>query len=468
MLKIGSVALLTQDTVRNTSSIKLHDLLLLLLRCLLIILLAMLLAQPQWAANKNKQAGWVLIDKTDVQQTYAHFKPQVDSLLNAGFEFHYFNNGFEEGNLQQAVTEKQDSAALQHISYWGLLSRLNKTSNTSKPIYLFTRNNINNFTGNRPGVALNVHWFTYGDTSTSSYIDNAYATQDDSICMVTANSSATGTVNSYNNLSLTQLKNEGYNIGAASNGLLLSHNANKVLVDTATLHITIVAGSNTTDAGYIKAAIDAIVQFSKRKITVTVENNIGRIQQQQDWLFWLSEQAIPAGLSAKNIFMYEGGTIKNIQSWVMETGVHAPQAEKVMLYKYIPAKMGEGSTQAIWQDGFGNALLQKQEGTANVYHFYSRLNPAWNDLPWSSAFPQMMFALLLNNQSTLYTTQANDKRMLDEKQLQPYFVKSNGAVKNNTAMATDVSPWFWLAAFIIFFMERIFALRTKNKTPNAR
>ncbi|HVX51305.1 MAG TPA: BatA domain-containing protein, partial [Chitinophagaceae bacterium] len=69
VLKVGSVALLLQQTTKNTSSIQLHQLLLLVLRCMLMVLLALLLAKPLWVGNSRYAAGWVLLDKNDVPQT---------------------------------------------------------------------------------------------------------------------------------------------------------------------------------------------------------------------------------------------------------------------------------------------------------------------------------------------------------------------------------------------------------------
>jgi hypothetical protein len=466
ILKVGSVSLLTQANVRNTSSIKLHDLLLLLLRCLLIILLALLLAQPQWQSpGKASQKGWILMEKNNLQQTYARFKPQVDSLVSAGYTFHYFNNGFEEKNIQDALTEEEDTTENKAPSYWSLLSQLNNKLDTSLSIYLFTSNTLNRFTGNRPAVALNLHWHTYTPTASSAYLAGAYGIAGDSLYIITANSTQTGTTNTYTNVAVSQLKNEGYTLNTGSNGLQLSYkNGTSIIIDTSTLHIIIYTDKYATDAGYVKAAIDAVQQFSRHKIITTVENNISRIPANVSWLFWLSDQAIPSNIAAKNIFIYANGTAKNIQSWLMEEAGNT--SGQPALYKSIPSNTNVG--QAIWQDGFGSDVLQLEEATSNTYRFYSRFNPSWNDLPWSNSFPQMMFNLLLHTNETLQVAQANDNRMMDEKQLQPYFVKAKNNVQKTAGISTDLSPSFWLAAFAVFLAERIISSRVKKHRSNAR
>ncbi len=471
ILKVGSIALLAKDTTRNTSSIKLHELLLLLLRCLLIILLAMLLSQPLWRSTATgSQKGWVLIDKTDVHQTYSQCKKQVDSLLLAGYEFHYFNKGFEKTEFKDALDGKEDTAAGRNISYWGLISLLNKTLDSKLPVYIFTDNSLNSFTGNRPGVSLNLHWYTYTAPNVpSTTLTKAYSIPGDSIRVITANSIPTGTVNKYNDVSQAQLKSAGYMVSPGNNGLLLSDkNEVPVTIDTAALHITIYSEKYPNDASYIKAAIDAIQQFSKHKIIASVIADVSHMPAQQDWLFWLSEEPIPNAVNAKNIFSYQQGKEYDISSWIIEWAENKINAGQIALYKYIPSQQTSNPfRETIWQDGFGHALLNKEEGKTNMYNFYSRFDPSWNELPWSNNFPQMMFALLFKQDNLTTVSDVNDKRIIDKKQLQPYFVKEAESAIKKGNMSTDISPFFWFAAFIIFFIERIISLRTKKERTYA-
>src|ERR1700743_1895371 len=92
-LKVGSISLITVSSQKNSRSFKLHDLLLLLLRCLLLALLAFILMQPLWQKRINlaQIKGWILIPKESLKETYQKFKPEIDSLSKAGYEFHYFD-----------------------------------------------------------------------------------------------------------------------------------------------------------------------------------------------------------------------------------------------------------------------------------------------------------------------------------------------------------------------------------------
>ncbi len=444
ILKVGSVALLTKDAVKTTSSIKLHDLLLLLLRCLLIMLLALLLSQPRWRADNTAGKGWVLMDKNDVQNTYNHFKPQVDSLLAAGFEFHYFNTGFEKKDLSAALSEKPDST-ITAVDYWADIVRLNRGTNASTPLFIFTNSYLTHFNSNRAGVTANMHWFTYIPADTSTYTAGAYETSTDSLHITTAASTAIGTYNTYNDIAKTTQQNI------------------TIPIDTNTLHVAVYAKDNITDAGYIKAAIDAVQQFSKRKIVTSVLNNVSGLPANIDWLFWLSSQPIPAGVQAKNIFMYQTGQVENIQSAILAGPNQSATGAQAALYKHIRSTNNLNTgVQTIWADGYGNPLLAKQSGTANIYSFYSHFDASWNDLVWNNQFPQMIYSLLYPGGGS-GTINQKDKRVIDSRQLQPYKLKENSGALSQLNNSTDISPAFWLAACIIFLIERLVSLKAKKE-----
>jgi hypothetical protein len=438
ILKVGSVALLAKDTTIRNSNIKLHDLLLLLLRCLFILFLAMLLCRPQWKNKSTKKTGWVLIDKARAQQTYNHFKPQVDSLLQAGYQLHYFNNGFEKTNLQTVIATEKDSGEI--VPYWDVLRQLIKKTGTQMPLYIFSSNYLRNFSGNRPSAPAVVHWFTYSPADTLKLTMNAYITAADSARQVAVTSAATGTYNMYYDVAKTLLP------GA--------------VIDTSTLYITIYAKEFAADIQYIKAAINAVQQFSKRKIQLSVCNNAGQVAAMQHWLFWLSTSALPTNVQAKNIFRYQGGKTESVQSLVT---VHDAQALNINLpglYNRVSAQAGNNAGyETLWVDGFGQPLLQKEAGQTNTYHFYSRFDAAWNDMPWNNDFAGMMYALLFDD---ALVPAAKDNRIIDDRQLQPSRVNNSDGAEQNMHASTDISAVFWAFAFAIFFMERIISSRVKK------
>src|SRR5580658_5242347 len=103
VLRIGSVALLSGVTKRLAWSRRITQWWLLLLRCLLLIALAFLLAGPYWTRPESGGKGWVLVEGSG-----GAFAPVIDSLVKAGYERHVLGG---EGNNWAGFREA-DSMAL--------------------------------------------------------------------------------------------------------------------------------------------------------------------------------------------------------------------------------------------------------------------------------------------------------------------------------------------------------------------
>ncbi|MES1223612.1 MAG: BatA domain-containing protein [Bacteroidota bacterium] len=235
ILKVGSISLVPEEAREYKRSLQLSDLLLLLLRCLLIAALALVLSSPNWKKpyTISKQKGWILISKNNFNQTYSRFKTTVDSLYKAGFELHYFNEGFAKEKLEDAVAIQQDSA-MNSFSYWKLAETLDATLPAAIPVYIFTDSYLKHFSGNRPTLSFKPHWFTY--TASPTIAQHPVESKD-----------------------------------------------------TTSLNISIYTDKYSSDTRYIKAAIDAIQSFSKRNIKTTIANNSKQISSEQAWVFWLSD-----------------------------------------------------------------------------------------------------------------------------------------------------------------------------------
>jgi hypothetical protein len=82
-IKIGSIALLGESSRASSKSFKLNDWLLLVLRCLLLVLLAFILAQPylKKIISGNNKARWILVDKAIFPQVFKAHSKTIDSLI---------------------------------------------------------------------------------------------------------------------------------------------------------------------------------------------------------------------------------------------------------------------------------------------------------------------------------------------------------------------------------------------------
>jgi hypothetical protein len=477
VLKVGSISLINAASRKSSRSFKLLDVPLFILRCLLLLLLATLLALPVW--QKKLQAakikGWVLFPKETFRATYKKFKPQIDSLTKAGYEFHYFNSGFAKSDLKLILLNAKDSikaplpdASTPPPDYWNLARELNNQVSSTLPVYIFTQNQATHFAGSKPQVALNLKWQTYTPAdSVSTFIHQAWFTPLGDIRVVQGNATPIGIRYTYSNVK-PDGGNAAYNITTANGRAQINLPNSKqppVEVDATTQSMVIYTDNYTTDAGYLKAALQAVGQFGQHKFSLKIVSNAAMISANTTWLFWLSDKTISTSVvqKAQNLLVYERGKPANVSSWLSNGGPFAaalPANEKVNLFKLIASN---NKYIPVWQDGFGHPVLGlQQQGKTQVYHYYSRFNPAWNDLVWSDSFPAWL--LKLTTPATT-NTPGQDKRVLSTQQYMPEIIS-----EPHTAAATkpfenkSLGRYFWLALIIIFAAERWLAHRTLKTT----
>ncbi|HEY0244360.1 MAG TPA: BatA domain-containing protein [Mucilaginibacter sp.] len=474
VLKVGSISLMDAASRKSSRSFKLLDIPLFILRCLLLILLALLLAIPVWQKKlqATKVKGWVLVPKESLQDTYSKFKTGIDSLTNAGYEFHYFNQGFEIADLKKIMGHPNDSVSTETIqpNYWSLVDQLNAKVPSTLPVYIFTPNRISGFTGLKPQVALNLHWQTYIPAdSSSTWIAGAWFNNNNTIRVAQGISKPSGTTYTYTNIQAGNQPNSPFNVNI-NNGQptvsLKTGDKATINVDTAVLQIAIYTDNNTADADYLKAALQAVSQFTQHKTVIKQYGDANAIPANQSWIFWLSEKPISEKLlhQSHNVLRYEKGKVIGSASWLNNSGQYsfALQQQKVALFKLIEAKVTDNN---VWRDGFGHpALSVQKQGQTNIYSFYSRFNPTWNDLVWSNDFPAWIMKLLYNDNATL--SDKYDKRVLDEQQLMPVNSNETHTITAKTTGSINLSNYFWLVLALLFLAERWLANKTQNITAN--
>jgi hypothetical protein len=142
VLKMGSLRHLRETSTQQFKGIKLNELLLLALRCLLIILFVGMIAGFHWKDKGAKR--WVLVEHGLENQQQV--KTIADSLMSDGYEWRWLQSGFP---LREQVSNGE-------VNYWKLISEL-KNENLVKAI-VFSRSTLNNFNGFRPNVPSEISW----------------------------------------------------------------------------------------------------------------------------------------------------------------------------------------------------------------------------------------------------------------------------------------------------------------------
>ncbi len=469
-LKIGSISLLGESSRQSARSLKLIDLLLLFLRCLLLIIVALILAGPLWNSKINTSAnkGWILIEKQNLTETSSQFKAEIDSLSKLGYEFHFFEPGFQYAKLEDALNEnKSEIGSEQLLPYWSLIKLLEYEIPENTQVFLFTPNLLNRLGTERPLVTHPIQWKTYTPSdSTATWIENAWFNESDSVNVTIATSSPNKTT--FKTIAIDPAsKNSPFEFNIQNGKASLKFKNKKqgdslpVTIDTATIRIAIYTDKFKNDASYLRAAFSAIKKYTYRKIKLTEYSPIN-IPSGQNIIFWLSETAIPSKIAPLNLFFkYEKGNIEDINSQLsLSPSMSSIEKEDIKLLKRnaYPENLAGGLP--VWEDGFGKPVLDLQmENKLSVFHFYSRFNPDWNELVWSNDFAKALIPIIIPDQHSS-EIHPSDKRIVRQDQIVPNFIKESDTygVKNQESQKS-LENQFWLALISIFVLERYLTFR---------
>jgi hypothetical protein len=469
-LKIGSISLLGESSRQSARSLKLIDLLLLFLRCLLLIILALILAGPLWNSKINTSAnkGWILIEKQNLKETSSQFKKEIDSLSKLGYEFHFFEPGFQFAKLEDALNQnKSEISAAQLLPYWSLIQLLEDEIPENTQVFLFTPNLLNRLGTKRPLFTHPIEWKTYTPSdSITNWIENAWFNESDSINVTIAASSPNKTT--FETVTIDPASNNSpfeFNIQNGKASLKFKDKKQgeslPVTIDTATIRIAIYTDKFKNDARYLKAALSAIKKYTSRKINLTEYSTIN-IPSGQNIIFWLSETAIPSKIAPLNLFFkYEKGNIEVINSKLnLSPSMSSIEKEDIKLFKRNAYSENSTGGFSVWEDGFGKPILDlKMENKLSVFHFYSRFNPDWNELVWSNDFAKALIPIIIPDQDAS-EIHPSDKRIVRQDQIVPSLKKESdtNAAKNQESQKS-LENQFWLALISIFVVERYLTFR---------
>ena len=365
VLRIGSTLLMSDATQQNTSSLRLSQWLLLLIRCLMILFLAMLLAGPEWHLNKQRTGkGWVLIDKKDFRMIYSQFKSPIDSLLNKGFELHAIDEALEKINIADslefiAVGTKGTAGTVstnKTFSYWSMLRKADQLLPSGYPVYFFSNDKLADAVANkfsrRPGVSIDLRWqMAQADTALEAITATA-------AIPVFARQLGSG---GYQLTSFQPAKNGSHFIKSVSQNPPVNFRQ----IDTSSISVTIYHNKFSEDLRYLQAAIRAIAGFGNYKLSLKTVDEINNIPKFQHWLFWLSKETPPGNLSTENLFVYQPGNTVKTKSWLTTSdGAVSPGAIKIFqrIADSVTKQGTVGNLNLLWKDGYGNPLLTLEGG----------------------------------------------------------------------------------------------------------
>ncbi|MFB6457401.1 BatA domain-containing protein [Chitinophaga sp. Hz27] len=411
VLRIGSIQLLKSATVRHARSLRLSELLLLLLRCAFIVLLAMLLSQPQWKSPFSKEhRGWIILE----DHAYPYFKKTIDSLIESGCELHRFDTAFTRINIKHLPAYDSSS-----VSYRTLLKRLETLVPPDFPLYVFSGDQQKRFHGPRTSLDLTLHWYTYTNKDT---VDNwnayTFAINKDSVREI--------------------------NGVAAYNGVTWTQTSKALSTPVLPFKVCIYADDHLADGRYLRAAIMAVQEYSGREIVFTDMAT----DKSPDWLCWLSEKPLPADMHPLHIVKYTTGAA--IFADTLSAG-------DFTIYKrhQVPIK----SDTIIFHDYGGYPLIGVN---GNQYTLYSHLHPEWNDAVTTGQLPLQLLDVIV----PVPSPGKHDLRAVDSRQL---LSDNNLGISKRIApvRTIDLKDTLLLLLVLVLAVERLLSLKAKKEVANA-
>jgi hypothetical protein len=400
-IKIGSVQLLSESTSKQSSSIQLNEFWLLLLRMLIVSLLSMILAKPQWNSKDENSSLTYVVEPLLTQNK--DFMSRLDSLAE-GQEIRLLEKDFpilEYGS--------KDEKANKLIDYWSLASEMNFLKTDS--IVVFTNGYAKGLRGSRPETSHDVKWIIVEAAQKAEKPLVAYR-KEKNLQLYSSVSNSFQTDISSKNISL----GSEYALNLEGDSLLIvnQNSLSKVqVVVQEPIEISLYyADSLVKDKRYLEVAFATLSQYLDRKINVdSKSDSLATETEQAELTIWLSEKSMPS--SFKKLISFKKDSIAES---LIENGL---ESDTYFLTKRINAE---------------NAVEQR-------------------------LVENLLDILEVNKELEVLLAEV-DFRSVSETELQTNFKATD---KRNPQLGSfAVSPYLWAALFILLLVERFVAYFRKQ------
>ncbi|MGB3144396.1 MAG: BatA domain-containing protein [Maribacter sp.] len=401
-IKIGSVQLLSESKSKQSSSIELNEWWLLVVRMLLISIVVLLMAKPQWSNTiKNSEITYLLESGLSTNVELMQF---LDSVSQEE-EVRLLERNFP------VVTdfERIDDTA-EIPDYWQLASEMDALNTDS--IVVFTTGLQRGLKGMRTQTENNINWVVMdSDTILEKGLLAYKNTEGLELVSIISTSNLA-------QFRKEQIDSENSNVTLNSNGDSLQINARAKPYSVPVMQLAPIqvelfyADSLSTDKKYIEAAFEALSSYLGRKISVeSKSDSLPSAMDNSDLTIWLSAKPTPDSY------------------------------QKPLLYK---------------QDSLAQDLITIG-ALENTFLLTNRLTI-------QNSTEQRLtekLLVLLNLDSELNPMVSKwDSRKVPESVLKTTYVKEQN--KKVQRAGIDSSPWLWAGLCIVMIAERILAFKRKQ------
>ena len=367
-IQVGSVRHLAGAARPRRRQLRLRDPWLLALRCAILALMVLGLAELALRPERQAARDWVLVDPSLLRDsTLLRSDRLLDSLRRAGTAVRQLAPGFPAADLGRPIT-----GADAHTDLWSLLRTADEVLPSGSSILVVVPAELSLARGRRPALATRVTIRRaprpVGDTTV---IRGSWIRHD----------SAFRVVGSLDGGGMRQ-RIESAPRAARDSGL--------PALDSTTIRIA-APGSRTEDAAYLRAAFGAASDLFGAAVPVEVLLPSGvkpGAVRTGDWTAWLDTTRPPP-----------------LQGAILTDAGPAPP------------RTSDGATAEPPADAFGRPLLGRAGPRA--YAFAGRFNPRFGDLVLRPAFPEMIAHIWLAGMSGVGPSPARDLRSISPAQLEP-------------------------------------------------
>ncbi len=315
VIAMGSLRHLKDANTQQFKSLRLNEILLLILRCLIIILVVLFLSGLQ--IQKSSMQKWVLIEnglKDNIQA-----QSLIDSLNKQGFESHSFSSEFPKA---------EESVIGSSMNYWQLLEQLNRKGISEAVV--IASGKAEPFKGQRIPQPGNIKWVTVS-TSPKDYLITAIQKGKDSLIVKIG---SVQNENTHYSQSISSLVTTGiYKSGSDSIAISKEDTISILLASDPAFSF---------DSKIMLASLKAIQKNIPAQIVINSSTTEMKDQTQYDWLIWLSEKGIPAN-KAKQILRYNNQPYHELfeqiasAEWVLSRRLN----EKIALEENLGLQLAE-------------------------------------------------------------------------------------------------------------------------------
>lgn len=300
VIYIGSLRHLDESSTKQFKAIRLNEVRLLIIRCILIILTVLLLAGLQWKHATTEEQKWLVIEPGLQKDKAIH--ALTDSLTVAGYETHYLAPGFPI---------EDDTTTHRTKNYWALLDQLK--SSQAQQVIIVSRSYVKDFTGERAILPSPVKWITVDADPKETTVMAARYKSDSAVVRI-AKSNAQHTIYEYKTTAISPAQQTLYDTVS--------------LTTTDTIHVTIAYDKSFQfDATILEASLKAIEHIPAVKIKTAVKSTTDFQYSPADWMIWLSNKPFPypdtcniityKNNPSANAILYRSGSQTPFQHWTL-------------------------------------------------------------------------------------------------------------------------------------------------------